>query len=274
MIEINNTHFSFGKREIIQNLNLKLSEGKCYGLLGLNGAGKTTLLKLICGGLIPKQGEVQLCGQPMSARSTKSYSNVYLVPEIVLLPNVTLGVFLKMNSPFYSHFDKELFLKMLEQLQVPTNLKLGNLSQGQQKKLAIAFGMATKTAWLLLDEPTNGLDIPSKQQFQRLLAQQINQDPGIIISTHQIQDIDGLIDQVLVLHNSNIGFNESIEKIETTYRFNSTTTEPSNALYQEKHGMAYHIIENNMSEEPKPVNLALLFNAIISNPSIFNSTEQ
>jgi len=157
---------------------------------------------------------------------------------------------------------------MLAQLHIPTKGKLSDFSQGQQKKTAIAFGLATQTPWLLLDEPTNGLDIPSKQEFQRLLTEFFNPDQGVIISTHQIQDIENLIDQVLILNNQEIAFNHSLEEIENKFFFTHTNNLDEYAvIYHEKQGMAFNTLQKNPLKTPSTVNLALLFNAAI-NPSI------
>jgi len=269
MIEINNTSFYYKKTNpVISNVSLNLEQGHCYGLLGKNGEGKTSLLKLMCGGLNPISGNINVQQQPMANRNADSFRQITLVPEVVLLPPVTSKSYLKMNAPFYPNFSYTNFHTMLEQFHIPTTGNLSNFSQGQQKKTAIAFGLATKTPWLLLDEPTNGLDIPSKQQFQTILSEFFNADQGVIISTHQIQDIENLIDQVLILDNQKIVFNYSLEEIENKFLFETTNALKEDAvLYHEKQGMAFNTLQKNILKTPSTINLALLFNAAI-NPSI------
>ncbi len=269
MIEINNASLYYRKANpVLSNVSLNLAKGHYYGLFGKNGEGKTSLLKMMCGGLNPTGGAINVEHQNMATRNAETFKKITLVPEMVLLPNVNCSVFLKMNAPFYPNFNYSNFHKMLEQFHIPVSGKLSNLSQGQQKKTAIAFGLAAKTPWLLLDEPTNGLDIPSKQQFQTILSEFFNADQGVIISTHQIQDIENLIDQVLILDNQKIVFNYSLEEIENKFLFETTNIlKEDHLLYHEKQGMSFNTLQKNVLKIPGTINLALLFNAAI-NPSI------
>lgn len=273
MIIINNLNVAYGKREtILSDLNAQLSPGHCFGLLGMNGAGKTTLLKAIMGGIIPKSGKITCHRFDTAHRNNSSFEQMYWVPEIVLLPNVKLHTFLKMNACFYPNFNQETFNSMLEVLQVPKTNMLNALSQGQQKKLAIAFGLAVGTSWLILDEPTNGLDIPSKQQFQKLMSQYMSPEQGIIISTHQIDDIKNLIDHVLILHNQKMVLSASIQELESSYCTEDINhpTDNSNTIYQEENGLGYKVLSKNTSQTEAPIDLKLLFNAVTTHPQLFS----
>ena len=274
MIEIQNLTIRYKPiSPILDNITLMLKPGHCYGLLGLNGAGKTTFLKALTGGITPKNGSVYCNYNNMACKNSDELKNIYWLPEIIALPQVSIKTFIKMNAPFYLQFDEKLFFNILKDFDVPKSSLLNKISQGQQKKFAIAFALATKTAWLLMDEPTNGLDIPSKQQFQKVLSQTINEEQGIIISTHQTADIETLVDHILILHQKNIALNESIENIENTFSstFVNQLPKDNKYFYAEKEGLGHRILEFNKSRTPNPISLNFLFNAVISNTYSFNN---
>ena len=128
---------------------------------------------------------------------------IYFIPEEVYVPALTVEGYKKLFSPFYPEFNEEQFYSYLEQLDVKDKGKLNGISFGQQKKFIIAFALACNTKVLLLDEPTNGLDIPSKIKFRKLIASVFTDDKIIFISTHQIRDLDNLIDRVIIVDKAN-----------------------------------------------------------------------
>ena len=221
MIEIANLNFGYSrKRLLFQNLNLSLKGGHIYGLLGKNGAGKSTLLKNICGLAFPLSGTCKVNGVDSSKRLPSTLQELYLVPEEIYGPAITLGEYVKLTAPFYPKFNKMQFEKYLHEFDVPVNSKLSNLSLGQQKKAIISFAIATNTNFLVMDEPTNGLDIPSKAQFRRVIASAYDESRCIIISTHQVRDLDNLIDSVVVVHENQVILNESLLALSERFAFN------------------------------------------------------
>lgn len=271
MIEIDKLSFGYTKKHMMfKEMDITLEKGRVYGLLGKNGAGKSTLLKNIIGALHPQNGEVRVEGNLAAERTFELLKFLYYLPEQISLPQVKMEGFLKMNSVFYPSFSKDEFYQMVEEFDVPQHLKLTQMSHGQQKKVAIAFGIATNTDWLFLDEPTNGLDIPSKSSFRQIISKYITENRGIVISTHQITDIQNLIENLVVIDNGNVLLNKSIEEISRLYTFKQTNDKAvgeQTHLYKEDFGLGYRAILNNESGQEGSVDVELLFNGLVSKQS-------
>ncbi|RQO71644.1 ABC transporter ATP-binding protein [Pedobacter sp. KBW06] len=266
MIEISNLTFGYSKKNLLfKNLNLKLQMGHIYGLLGKNGAGKSTLLKNLAGLVFPQEGLCSLKGYHSADRLPGFLQELFFIPEEMHLPSITASQFAGSTGHFYPKFNEEQYIKMLAEFDVPVSSVLGKLSFGQQKKVMIAFGLATNTALLIMDEPTNGLDIPSKVKFRKIIAGALTDERCIIISTHQIRDLDSLIDSVLVLHEQEIVLNRSLDEIAERLQF--TTAAQANkaaVLYEESNAIGINTISENHNETFSKVDMEMLFNAIIS----------
>ncbi|HTN21065.1 MAG TPA: ABC transporter ATP-binding protein [Pelobium sp.] len=276
MIEINQLSFAYKKHKVLQNLSLSLKAGNIYGLLGKNGAGKSSLLYQICGLLFPQQGKISVNQHIPSHRHTKFLQEIYLLPEEFDLPNVAIKNFLKTNAPFYPNFNEELFNSYLAEFNIPINNSLQGMSFGQKKKVMISFALATQTKVLLMDEPTNGLDIPSKKQFRKIIAGALQPHQLIIISTHQVKDLDSLIDHVLVLEDEHIIFDQSVENITQKLAFKQVMqlTEVENLIYSEGALKGHAIVAKNLHNEHTRLDMEMFFNALSSEKqqmiSLFN----
>jgi ABC-2 type transport system ATP-binding protein len=214
MIAIYNLTFGYKKKQpVLQNLNLVLQPGNIYGLLGQNGAGKSSLLYNICGLLFPSQGSCHVLGQIPNARHPLFLQQVFLLPEEFYMPNLNLDAYLNTYAHFYPAFSREMFARFISEFEIPANNNLQNMSHGEKKKVMISFALATNAKVLLMDEPTNGLDIPSKKQFRKVIAGCVQDDQTIIISTHQVKDLDSLIDHVLVLKDKKIIIHQPVDQI-------------------------------------------------------------
>ncbi|WP_214072531.1 ABC transporter ATP-binding protein [Mucilaginibacter sp. dw_454] len=265
MIEISNLSFGYGKHKLLDNLSLSLKPGLIYGLLGMNGAGKSTLLKNIAGLATPWSGSCTVNGEIAARRNPSFLQELFFVPEEIYLPPVTAKQFAKSTGHFYPKFDSKQFEQLLTDFDIPADRKLTKLSLGQQKKAYIAFALATNTALVIMDEPTNGLDIPSKAQFRKLVASVLTDDRCLIISTHQIRDLDNLIDTVLVLHNNQIVLNQTLDLISEKLNFGIIQTNSTDYIYAEQHLNGLNAITKNTDGSFTKVDMELLFNAIISN---------
>ena len=200
MIKVKNLDFSYrAKRHIFRDLSLSVDAGQICGLLGSNGIGKSTLLKLIGGLLTPNSGSVEVQGSEAQRHSLATLQNIAYLPEEFSLPNIRVKDWVAVTAPFYGSFDHAFFAKAMGEFEVNEGEKFGSLSMGQRKKVLIAFAMACGTSLLLLDEPTNGLDITSKQTFRRLLAEWATPSRTAIISTHQVKDVENLLDHIIIL---------------------------------------------------------------------------
>ncbi|MBA3898702.1 MAG: ABC transporter ATP-binding protein [Bacteroidetes bacterium] len=273
MIQIENITFGYNKKKpIFENLSLHLKPGFIYGLLGKNGAGKSTLLKQISGMAYPKEGKVNVAGFEASERNPEMLKDIYVIPEEFELPAVKINTFIKINSQFYPKFNEEQFLNYLNEFELDRDLKVSTLSYGQKKKFLIAFGLATNARLLILDEPTNGLDIPSKSQFRKIIATALDEQKLIIISTHQVRDLENLIDSIVVLEHGKIIFNKSISEISERMLFehNLSNVSPERIIYSEElSGKNSGIILNTSGIDGR-VDLELLFNGVVKSPELIN----
>jgi len=266
MIQISALSFGYkGKSLLFENLNLSLNEGHIYGLLGKNGAGKSTLLKNMAGLAFPAKGKCLYKGVNVSSRPVSVLQDIYFIAEELFVPSLTPLQFAASTGGFYPQFSKTDFDNYLKVLDVDPIAIMDKLSFGQQKKVMIAFGLATNTSLLIMDEPTNGLDIPSKVQFRKLMASVLTDERCVIISTHQVRDLDSLIDTLLVLDNREIVVNQLMDEVaeKLTFGFYSDTTD-MRVLYEEENIRGKNAILQNTGQYGK-VDLELLFNAIISN---------
>jgi len=278
MINVKSFSFGYKKRKpLYKNLNLSLPVGSIYGLLVKNGAGKSTLLKNFTGLLFPTRGELLVNGFVPRKRSPSFLQTIYFIPEEVYVPSLTTEGYKKLFAPFYPLFNEEQFYSYLEMLDVRDKGKLNTFSFGQQKKFIIAFALACNTGILLLDEPTNGLDIPSKIKFRKLISSVFTEDKMIFISTHQIRDLDHLIDNVIIVDDGELLLQASLETIANKLCFKITDDLPgeNEVLYAEPSLKGYAIVTENKTAEESHVNLEYLFNAVTGNPvkakSIFNT---
>ncbi len=270
MIEVRNLSFGYKKRKLLyKDLNLSLPLGSIYGLLGKNGAGKSTLLKQFSGLLFPKGGEILVNGYAPGKRMPSFLQTIYFIPEEVYVPSLTINRYKKLFAPFYPLFNEEQFYHYLDLLDVRDKGKLNTLSFGQQKKFIIAFALACNTKILFLDEPTNGLDIPSKIKFRKLIASVFTEDKMIFISTHQIRDLDNLIDNVIIVDNGELLLQASIAEIEKRLSFKvvDQMPDPNDLLYADSALKGYSVVMRNPGGEQSKVNLEFLFNAVTENPA-------
>lgn len=268
MIEVENLSFSYGRRKsmVLEDFSMKLDKGSVYGLLGKNGTGKSTLLYLMAGLLRPQTGNVLYKGVDVKKRYPDTLQDMFLVSEEFSLPNVSLKQYVKLNAPFYPNFSDELLNACLRDFDMNEDIHLGELSMGQKKKAFMCFALATNTSLLMMDEPTNGLDIPSKSQFRKVIAAGMSDDKAVIISTHQVRDIDSLLDHVLIMDGSKLLLNESVSTIcEKLYFAEQGINEPTEvALYVQPSVQGHSVILPNKYGEDSKLNLEVLFNAMLA----------
>lgn len=264
MISMTNVSYCYSgsKRNSISDFNMQLSSGKIVGLLGANGAGKSTLLYLLSGLLKPTEGNVNVSGFNPWDRKPEFLNEIFLVPEELDIPSVTLSKFVDAYAPFYPRFSRETMETALSHFNLTPDIHLGSLSMGQKKKAFLAFALACHTSVLLMDEPTNGLDIPGKSEFRKAVAQTMDDNRTIIISTHQVRDLEQLLDHVLIMDNKGILLDDSIEQLQERFVFGVSTTLPENGVIWSESvigGFAY--MKMRTPEEPETdINIEALFN--------------
>jgi ABC-2 type transport system ATP-binding protein len=273
MIEVRNLYFGYPRKPLLfQDLNLTLKEGHIYGLLGKNGAGKSTLLKNMTGLSFPQKGKCLFNGINVADRPVSALEDIFFIAEELFVPSLTPVQFVANTADFYPKFSQSDFYHYLKALDVDLDGVMDRQSFGQQKKAMVAFGLATNTSLLIMDEPTNGLDIPSKVQFRKLIASVLTENRCIVISTHQVRDLDSLIDTLLVLHEREIAVNQSLDEIIEKIIFGTwSDTEGLPVIYEEEGIKGKNAILRNTTGNYSKVDMELLFNAVINgNQSLLN----
>ncbi len=273
MIEMTDVGFAYRKRKppIFQQLNLKLAAGTICGLLGTNGAGKSTLLKLLAGLSFPQAGQCQVLGHEPGRRAPEFLADVFLLPEELFLPPLSAKTYVERYGSLYPRFDHSLFKKLIQDFALPDDGKLTNFSHGQKKKFALAFGLATNASLFIMDEPTNGLDIPGKQLFRRALINHFSEERSFIISTHQVHDLQGLIDSVMIIADGRLLLHEQLDTLSACLTVALEHQQPEDALFVEQTLEGYRVLRANDSGIESNIDLSLLFGCVLSQPALLQS---
>lgn len=213
MIDIKNVTFGYNPSEkVLEDFSLQFQDGGVYGLLGKNGTGKSTLLYLITGLLHAQNGGVEVDGMDSKKREAEMLSELFIVPEEYDLPPISLRKYVQAIRPFYPRFSSELLEKCLKEFEMSMDVNLGALSMGQKKKVYICIALAANTKYLLLDEPTNGLDILSKSLFRKVVVAGMSETKTVIISTHQVHDVEHLLDHVVIIDRNRVLLDQKLEE--------------------------------------------------------------
>lgn len=272
MIKIENLTFAYGKKKpnVIEDLSLTLHPGAIYGLLGKNGTGKSTLLYLLSGLLFPDGGKVMMNDINVTKRQLGTLQDIYILPEEFDAPKISFEKYVRLHAPLYPRFDYEQLGRCMAEFELPMDVDLKSLSMGQKKKAMLCFALATGTRLLLLDEPTNGLDIPSKAVFRRVVTSCMNDERIIIISTHQVRDVEYLLDRVILLKNSKLHYEGATSDITERLSFAVVPTSdvPSTVIYQEPNLAGTAVVYPNPGGEETVLNLELFFNALSVQPDL------
>lgn len=273
MLTVQNVHYAYNRKtSLFDGLDFQLEAGKICGLLGKNGAGKSSLLRLISGAYYSKQGKITFNDSDITKRSVTALQEIYFLQEDYELPKHSIQRYLNIYAPFYPKFDKNIFNNVMEKFEVPIDKKIKDLSFGQKKKFHVAFALATQVKLLIMDEPTNGMDIPSKSVFRSVVSESLQEDQSIIISTHQIRDLGQLLDTIVLIRNGKIILNEDLYSISERFdcSFNPGNQVPDHALYSEPVAGGNMVLTKTDGKIPGEIDIEILFNAIVTNPTILN----
>ena len=268
MIEIHNLAFSYGAKEVLRNINLSLEPGRIYGLLGENGVGKTTLLTLLCGLKRPSVGSIEADGRNPYRREPAFLSDLYYLPDECPPFSDRAFAWAKSRGCFWPMFSLDRFSELMALFEVDASQKMNTMSAGQLKKTHISFALACSTKYLLMDEPTNGLDIPSKAQFRSAILKYTPEDSTIVISTHQVRDLENVIDPIIILDRQDVLLNASLEEISQKLHFDYGTVLHPESLYSEQLPGGFIQVYPNVGQEDSKVNIEALFNAVHKNKEL------
>lgn len=268
MLKVNNISFSYGNVPCLEKITLNLEEGKIYGLLGENGVGKTTLLTLLCGLKKVQGGSIDVDGFEPYKRDPELLSQLFYLPDEVWGPNTSAMSFAIDKGCFWPCFSLDKFTEIMQIFEMDLSQKMNAMSAGQLKKTWISFALACSTKYLFLDEPTNGLDIPSKAQFRKALMTYTCEDSTIVISTHQVKDLENIIDPIIILDKRDVLLNASVEEITSKLYFDYGTTLNADSLYSEQIPGGFIQVYANVTGEESKVNIEALFNTVHKNKEL------
>ena len=262
MIKVDKLRFSYGSVPCLENISLSLKEGKIYGLLGENGVGKTTLLTLLCGLKKPESGTIETDGNiPFDRKPSLLQDQFYLADEVAPV-NDRAERWAAGTGKFWPRYSQEKFLRAMEIFETDPARKMNAMSAGQLKKTYISFALACNVKYLFLDEPTNGLDIPSKAQFRKVIMSMTAEDGIIVISTHQVKDLENIIDPIVILDKRDVLLNATVAEITEKLFFDyGTALNPASLYTEQLPGGFIQVYPNTTGIESK-VNIEALFNTV------------
>ncbi len=203
----------FGDTTALNGVNLCLDEPKIYGLLGRNGAGKTTLLRLITNYIQPTEGSITLDEQNVW-ENEKAQHQIFLVTETSYFAEMNANNLIQLMSEIYPSFDKQQCLDYAKRFELDLNKKYTALSTGYKSVLRAVLSLSVHTPFLFLDEPTLGMDAFHRELFYKLLIESYSESPScILLSTHLISEVEGLLENVIILDHGKVLIDESSEQL-------------------------------------------------------------
>lgn len=268
MIEIKDLAFSYGKTPILKSITTTLEEGRIYGLLGENGVGKTTLVTLLCGLKKVCSGSITTDGENPFDRTPTLLQNQFYLPDEVLPVAMKAECFAKERGAFWPNYDHSKFLEIMKEFENDPAKKMNQMSAGQLKKTYISLALACGCKYIFMDEPTNGLDIPSKTQFRSAIMKYTSDDSTIVISTHQVRDLENIIDPIIILDRQDVLLNASVEEITSKLYFDYGTQLHPESLYSEQLPGGFIQVYPNTTGEDSKINVEALFNAVHKNKEL------
>lgn len=198
----------------VNNLSVQFKENSLTGLIGRNGAGKTTLLQMIAGYTLPTSGEVTVFGKNPFNNLFISANTIFIDDQMVFSPELTLREILKTGKVFYKNWDEELAFKLLKYFSLGENQFHAELSKGKKSTFNMIFGLASKCALTIFDEPTTGMDYSVRQDFYRaLLKDYINHPRTIIVSSHLLNEIEHILEEIVLIKDGKLCLHETVEDL-------------------------------------------------------------
>lgn len=268
MVTINNLQYSYGTNTVLKDISMKLEEGRIYGLLGENGVGKTTLLTLLSGLKKPQTGSIDVDGHKPYDREPSFLGSICYLPDEVMPVHQSAIDFAADRGQYWDSFSLDKFREIMDLLETDASQRMDQMSLGQLKKTYISFVLASGSKYMFMDEPTNGLDIPSKAQFRKAISKFTSEDSTILISTHQVRDLEAIIDPIIILDRCDVLLNASIAQISEKLYFDYGQEADADALYSEMMpGGSIQVTLNPSGAESK-VNIEALFNTVHKNKQL------
>lgn len=218
IIETRGLAKKFGRFEAIEDLNLRVPEGAVFALIGPNGAGKTTTIRLLMNILRADRGEAKVLGTPSHRLAPRDFERIGYVSESQKLPaGLSLAHYFEYLRALYPAWDRELEARLCAQFELPPDRKLGHLSHGMRLKVLLVGALAYRPQLLVLDEPLSGLDTLVRDEVVNGLLQQAG-DTTILISSHELSEIESFTTHVAFMQNGRLLLQEDIESLQSRFR--------------------------------------------------------
>ncbi len=210
MIEVKNVVKKYKKIKALDDISFNIKEGKITCILGINGVGKSTTLKAIAGLIRVDKGEILIDNEKLSS---KTYNKLAFVPDIDShFPQLTIKESFEFMKEFYVNWDDEKAYEMLKIFNLSDDRLISSLSKGNKARVKIILGFAQNAKYTLLDEPFSGIDIFKREEFIGVMAKYMNDEQSIVITTHEIAEIEMIVDDVIVIDNGKIAFEFNAEE--------------------------------------------------------------
>lgn len=214
MIEFENVSKKFGSFTALDNFSLKIEKGSAYGLLGSNGAGKSTLLRLLAGVYRQDRGRITIDGEPVWDNPAQKQRIFFVSDDTAQYQNMTLGEMKRFVRTFYPSYSEETFLKLWETIKLPMGTKLSAFSKGMKRQAAVICGLAACPEYLLLDEAFDGLDPTMRLIVKKMLVDaMVDRSTTVIISSHNLKEIEEFCDTVGLLHKGKAVFSRELDSV-------------------------------------------------------------
>ena len=220
LLKITGLGKSFGRHRVFAGLNMKLSAGKVYGLLGLNGEGKTTLIRILLGVIPADCGQIHYKDTPVLYGSAGYKEEVGYIPEdFFLFAGMRVGELLDFNSAFYHRWDNGRAADLLKRFSLDKKARIKTLSRGMKLRLEMVTALAAQPAFLILDDPTSGLDVPTRHDFlQGIIRELADSGTTILFATHLVHELERIVDHIFILDGGRIIMDEEYEAVKNSTR--------------------------------------------------------
>ena len=229
--EINNLTKYYGKFQALADVNLKIEPGRIIGLLGRNGAGKSTLLRSMLG-LLKYEGNISYTGIDIQLLKHHLFEEVAYIPDVNIIDDrLTVRQTIQYIKGIHEHWNEEKYEELMIKSNLPMDKKISKLSKGMKTKLYLLITLSLETRMLLLDEPTLGLDIAFRKEFlNTILGDYFDEERSIIISTHQVEEVEQILQEIIFIDDGRIILHEDVEGLKNKYNLVSVATDQLHIL--------------------------------------------
>lgn len=235
VIKVNDLTKYYGKLKALDSIDLEIPSGRIIGLLGKNGAGKSTLMRCILG-FLKHKGEIEIFGRSIKRHQESIHENIAFIPDVNSLDDrLTVKQTMDYVSALNSSWNNDKAMELLANSDLKPNQKVANLSKGMKTKLYLLITLSLDVKILLLDEPTLGLDIVFRKEFfNTILGEFYDETKTIIISTHQVEEVEQILQDIIFIDEGKIILQENIEELKKRYSIFTLPSDQQEKLEQYK----------------------------------------